>query len=257
LFVLLALLTASALTRGAIINVKDIVTGDGTHDSLKVADVQATHNLATTHDGDTLLLPTATETWSATLTVTKAITLQGATTVVRNSESSFTVVDLTVIKDGNTGTTASAGSLIYLNMPRSSADTKMGIKGITLDGNLAGASGTNGYIIFVGGVNHQFRMTQVHFTKTHTWFIFMNDTTADLLGVIDHCYTEQDTGSEQFWMGNGSYSPDGGTYTNGDGSWKDGPQFGSDKFLFWEDNYFTGGAGVIDGRGGPADGVAI
>ena len=50
-------------------------------------------------DGDTVIVPAGTATWTAKLAITKGITLKGQTTVASAGTSSPTATDLTIIKD--------------------------------------------------------------------------------------------------------------------------------------------------------------
>ncbi|HSS15744.1 MAG TPA: hypothetical protein VLQ29_02030, partial [Candidatus Dormibacteraeota bacterium] len=74
------------------------------HSNGSVASVQGLHNAAI--NGDTITLPAGTFTWSTTLTINKAITLQGAG------------IGATIIKDHASNVKLIAGSLVASQQTR-------------------------------------------------------------------------------------------------------------------------------------------
>src|SRR4029077_2112079 len=89
-------------TKGAIINAA----------SASIADVTNAVNRAV--DGDTVVVPAGTATWTSTLNLGKGITLRGQTTVVGAGTASPTVTDGTVILD-NVAIVNGAAPLIQIN----------------------------------------------------------------------------------------------------------------------------------------------
>src|SRR6266513_679382 len=65
--------------------------------------------IALAKEGDIVSVPAGTVSWNSVLTITKGITLQGATTVANAGTPSTTANDLTVIKDDSPLDTTSSG----------------------------------------------------------------------------------------------------------------------------------------------------
>src|ERR1700722_20672630 len=65
--------------------------------SASLSDVVSAINSAS--DGDTVIVPPGTASWTSAITITKGITLQGATTVTNTGKQNATATDLTVIED--------------------------------------------------------------------------------------------------------------------------------------------------------------
>jgi hypothetical protein len=109
-----------------------------------VADVQRIHDRQA-HDGDTITLPAGTFSWTSSPSITKGITLQGATAVTGAGGPNPTVNDVTIVKD---------------NVPRSSD-----ILSVSLNGNrLFPLTG----ITFAPGASQVFGSTDgaFHFSST-------------------------------------------------------------------------------------------
>jgi hypothetical protein len=69
-------IAAAGLVCAAISSSATTFNSDGT-DCCGPNSVQAIHDAQATHDGDTITLPAGTFTWTATVSVTKGITMQG------------------------------------------------------------------------------------------------------------------------------------------------------------------------------------
>lgn len=216
-----------------------------TANSVSFSDVTAAVNLA--KDGDIVKIPAGTATWTNTLQLTKNITLQGATTVVRDGETSFTVTDGTIIKDGLTGSNSITSSVIYCKFPATAASYPR-VSGITFDGTASTNPG--GSVLSFDGNNHNVRIDNCNWIKNTRYCLFMNTGTADIWGVMDHCSSTQDSGAEKFSINHGGY----GGKTDGNGSWTDDPHFGSDHAFYIEDCRFaslgTGWHGNLDAQNG-------
>jgi hypothetical protein len=173
------------------------------------ANVQALHNGAL--NGDTITVPAGTFTWANRVSITKAITLQGAG------------VGRTIIKDNVQGT-----QLILWTLAAGYPSRLTGIE--FQDG---GRTNTQIGIFSVFGSNTNgstFRWDHCKWTALNGIPTF--DT---VIGVIDH---------NTFFLGTvGPAIEIYGTQWNGrdfgDGSWAAATAYGSSQFLFIEDNVFT------------------
>jgi hypothetical protein len=167
--------------------------------------------IASAANGDIVTLPGGTASWTRTLRVRKAITIQGAG------------VGVTIIKDS-----VQSGRLIDWTLPAGypSRMTKIEFQ----DGGRKTANKAPAGILHVDGSNtngSKFRMDNCKWNNLNGAPVF--DT---VIGVVDH---------NQFVLGKfgtaiyiyGSYW-DGKTF--GDGSWSAPTDFGSSQFLFIEDN---------------------
>ena len=178
---------------------------DGTPQNIQqIHDTQA-------QNGDTITIPAGTFTWSTGITITKAITLQGAG------------VGSTIIRDD-----VQSGQLILWSLAAGLPSRITGIEfqdgGRTnrqIDILLAVGSNTNG---------SKFRLDHCKWNNLNGASVF--DT---VIGVIDHnTFVIDRTGLPiniygSYWNGR----------TLGDGSWAAPTGFGSSQFLFIEDNNFT------------------
>lgn len=175
-------------------------------------DVETALNSAA--NGDTVLIPPGTCTWTTNLTIdNKYLTLQGAG------------AGLTIIRDG-------VGKDNYPNIPQA-------LIWHTLDGGLSRLTGitfqggtiTDGYnkgTVAIGGATHQFRVDHCRFIPTQTAGLFVH---GDIWGVIDHNVFDLSAahGYAIYVMG--------GTY--GDAAWAEGSTLGTVRNVFVEDNVFT------------------
>lgn len=186
-------------------------TSDGT-----LADTQSKVNSAV--DGDTVVIPDGTREWTGALTVTKAITLMGNGTSVCTIQSG--------VPDG--------GSLINATLVASKVLEITGFK-VT-----QGASGTGSYVqtIVITGAASDPTMT-ARFRIHHCSFIGIRAGAflfSGCFGLVDHNdfqgYVLGQPAILGYVKGNGYYG--GGAY--GDASWNAADQFGTDQFVFFEDN---------------------
>ncbi len=220
----------------------------GTHDGLAQADFVLA--VAAAVDGDTVVFNAGSTSWTTTATVTKGITVQGTTFVTGDHNSSITATDGTIIKDDQP---TRDQPIIRVNLTNPAASFKF--VGLTIRyGDTITTKQTNG-IIEVWGTCHLFRMTQCHFDQPYGAQLQFKD---DTWGVVDHCVWDvRALTSEMIYVQHKSYAPDGVTYTDdqGDGSWNDTALFGTNRQVFFEDNYFnslgtTASNGIIDSEGG-------
>jgi hypothetical protein len=174
--------------------------------------VQYVHdNLAVV--GDTIAIPAGTFTWTTRVSLTKAITLQGAG------------VGQTIIKDS-----VQSGRLIGVNLVANSFTRITGIdfENGTRSSNVFAPEG----ILHVDGDNRnggQFRFDNCR------WSVKGPIVCDAVIGVIDHNSFPTDVWSPPIYPD--AYHWNG--LDNGDGAWADPTAFGSDRFLFIEDNIFT------------------
>jgi hypothetical protein len=200
--VAIILLLGSSWTNAAIVDTK----------SGSVLDVTAA--VAAAADGDTVRLPAGTSTWTSGLTITKAITLQGAG------------IGITIIKDK----VPADGGLLAFNLAANKASRMTGIE--FQDGGRP-SQAYNG-IVYVVGANTDSRTMRIDHCKfDHLNGVNINP--QDVIGVIDHCtFLSSPTRIPIYvyhknWNGQGLSA----------GSWSDSSHFGTDRFLFIEDNTFT------------------
>ncbi len=193
---------------------------DGTPQNIQqIHDTQA-------QNGDTITIPAGTFTWSTGITITKAITLQGAG------------VGSTIIRDD-----VQSAQLIQWSLP---AGLPSRITGIEFQDG--GRSNWQSDILLAVGSNtngSKFRLDHCKWNNLNGASVF--DT---VIGVIDHnTFVMDRTGLPiniygSYWDGR----------TLGDGSWAASTGFGSSQFLFIEDNTFTHSdasqKGITDSYGG-------
>jgi hypothetical protein len=181
-------------------------------------------------DNDTVIIPSGTATWTHTLVVRKAITLQGAG------------VGSTIIKDAVQNT-----QLIRWSLPAGQPSRMTGIE--FQDGGRVNIGTAPGGIIRIDGSNTNgstFRMD--HCKWLNLWGYFVTDT---VIGVLDHneIVVGGRTGE---WLYPYGMRWNGGDY--GDGSWAVPANYGSSQFLFLEDNSIisvgNGLSQIIDVFGG-------
>jgi hypothetical protein len=200
--------------------------------------------IALASDGDTVIVPAGTASWTTTLTITKGITLIGATTISGDHATAMTANDQTIIQDNAARSPFPAvGQLIVIN---STAGKTTRLSGFTFTRGTAAAaySGT----IVLKGTSHTVRVDHCHFLnlngnhtiQTYDW----------VYGVLDHNIFDSNSAATAY-IQHDAY----GGGTAGDKAWVDGPQFGTDQFLFFEDNFFNNTTavstiGALDGIGG-------
>lgn len=172
-------------------------------------------------DGWTVLVPAGTNTWTSTLSITKAIQLIGAG------------IGQTIIVDGG----ANALQLISWNTV---SNTFPRLSGFTFQGNGNGIAWSGSVV--VGGTGHSFRIDHCAFMGLNNYAIFMHDW---VYGVIDNCLFSNCVASLEVKMEN--YG--GGTNQYGDGSWADADNWGTTNALYIENcSYWNNGA--LDGCDG-------
>jgi hypothetical protein len=185
--------------------------------SASLTDVVAAITLA--KDGDVVNVPAGTATWTAGLNITKNITVAGA------GASS------TIIINGISGG-ASRPPLVFINLTR---DLPFRLTGFTFRGGVNTVKDTNGEVR-ITGISHSFRIDHCTFDKLQGSSLAV---TGFLWGVVDHCFFNCITKHPIFikhreWNGKDW----------GHGSWADDPYWGTEKFVFIEDNTFENGGDI-------------
>ena len=270
--------------------------------SPELADVKAA--IASAHENDTVTVPAGTASWTSTLTITKGITLQGATSI-EGSLDNPTVTDKTIILDdvprqgqrhqpakpqggldqhpgavfprprqwGSLGAGGAdqreAGQSLRGEMgtgsksnvaDRSNADhmpaviaarlkpeQSFRLTGFTFRYGSVASHADNGGVHLVGTCPSA-RIDHCHFDQLDANPFIM--THGQIYGVVDHCVLDERPGALTFQV----YQDGWGGHTHGNGSWADASYFGSDKFLFIEDNAFRNSNGYqsngVDAYGG-------
>jgi hypothetical protein len=203
--------------------------------SVAFSDVSAAISQAV--DGDTVIIPAGTATWTSGLTVTKGITLQGQTTT---DSANGTASDQTIIVDNLFR--GVGGGQGYFNCTTNTGQS-LRITGITFSG--VGGSTTsmfNGAVRFYG-TSDQVRIDHCHFTALyHQPNIQVNQT---IYGVADHnVFDNFPPGGYQSFMVN-----NGDTNSYGDSAFAAPAGYGGSKFFFIEDCYLNN-AGVQNPSGG-------
>jgi hypothetical protein len=196
------------------------------HSNGSAANVQALHNAA--QNGDTITLPTGTFTWTTSVSMTKAITLQGSG------------VGNTIVKDGRP-----SGAFLVWTLAANMPSRMTGIE-------FQDAGGTNqeynGLIAIFGATTDGRTMRVDHCKFDHLNGVNLNPN--DVIGVIDHnTFLVTPTRIPIY-----AYNKNWNGQPFSAGSWSDTSHFGTAKFLFIEDNIFTFDVGtayaVIDCYGG-------
>jgi hypothetical protein len=218
--------------------------------------------VASAVDGDIVMIPAGTASWTQTLTVTKRISIIGATAVAGDYDHQpMAATDLTVIQDNIVLTGNAVGKIIEATIsPASSPVHVFRVSGITFQvGTETAHPGDGSAAIALLSSSTQtaaadhIRIDHCNFDRLRQKAFFINGW---CYPVIDHCiYNTKTTGnvffaSVQFptWGGN--------TQVIGNGSWAEPSYWGSEKFVFFEDNTINNNAtaitsGCIDnGNGG-------
>jgi hypothetical protein len=182
--------------------------------SCSYEDVQRAVGLAI--DGDTVIIPSGTCTWTKQLTITKGIRLQGSG------------IDVTIIRDNvkkGAGTPNPRLLHFTVNQPNTFELAHLTIEGVATDPNLD----NQGHV----GLSGTAKTFRVHDVK------FLNHTTSAirifgyLFGVIDHCEFIANR-RQSIIVGH----PTWGGHSYGDGSWAEELSLGTHKAIYIEDNVF-------------------
>ncbi len=191
----------------------------------KASDVQAAINSASACD--IVVIPAGTFTWTSEVLweAPANVILQGA-----GSQSTLGGGDATIIVD-SIDRTGPSGDIAALEInPSNSGEFRL--TGITFRSGTDGKCLTyNGSVRF-DGTSNAVRVDHCHFNKINLVDL---DFQGWIYGVVDHClFTAGYDDENQTRVGDGSWNGD--MLGLGDESWADSSYFGSDKFVFFEDN---------------------
>lgn len=184
-------------------------------------------------DHDVVIIPSGTCQWSTTVTYSRrhSVVIVGQTTIAGDcspSSPSCVAQDNTVIQDANGGTP--------IWEIRASPGKSVRLTGFTFQyarGNTTPAY--HGVIVLSGG-SHSVRVDHNHWANNSNPYGAKGLlTNGALWGVIDHNVFDG-------WTNELAIAQDGwGGKSLGDGSWADSSHWGSDEFIFAENNYFING----------------
>jgi len=200
--------------------------------SISFTDVASAIGLA--KDGDIVVVPAGSATWTSTLTLTKGVTLQGA------GNNASVIVD--GIPRNSSSTALISGTFNPTQLPR--------ITGLTFRyGSVTTPSGAPA--LSLSGTCPAIRVDHCHFDQLYRGNIVV---AGWLYGVVDHCTFDIRSsmgGATGAFVTHASWN----NQPSGWGSWADPPYFGSEKFVFFEDNVINNlstapNAGTIDAAHG-------
>jgi hypothetical protein len=198
-------------------------------------DVQSALKSVST-DGTTVNIPAGTCIWATTITYNQkySTTIQGQTTVTGTCApgGSCSAADTTVIQ------TTTANSALAIT---AAANKSIRVTGITF---LYSSGGTqDSGVVAISGATQSMRVDHSHFIHSNQVDVFVNGSTGPILGVVDHnLFNENVLGfGIHAAEGNWSGTEQTGDYPSGLGnsSWADASYWGSNKFVFFENNTFV------------------
>jgi hypothetical protein len=188
-------------------------------------------------------IPAGTSAWSSDLayTIPSAVTnltIQGASTLTwtgaaGTSSWNYSANDQTIIQDAD----PSNNSLIAITT--GSSTTKFRMTGLTIE-ETTGATKYSGDIGITGN-SRNFRFDHNHIGGTGHQNEWMR-VSGHVTGVIDHNVGDENpvnTNGDNYFQ---AFDPVDDTIGLGDGSWRNGPEFGTVNALYIESNYIKGGA---------------
>jgi hypothetical protein len=206
--------------------------------SVSLPDVRSA--VASAHDGDTVRVPAGTASWTSTLTLTKGISLAGANVTATD--------DRTVILDDVKTSNRGGVQIIQASIK---AGQSLRISGITFRAGSRTTKPTSGAAIHIkdGAVGSalkapcdSLRIDHCHFDRLNQQGIRIDGW---FCGVIDHCQWDTPE-SGNIFIGTISHSTwGGGSNVKGNGSWADPNYFGTERFIFLEDNVINNNAQVV------------
>ncbi len=190
------------------------------------ADVQAAIGSVT--DGDTVTIPAGTCTWTSSLqvTLTHSITVIGA-----GSQSITGGNDQTVIRDNLSG---SGPPVWSFNV---APGKTLRFSGFTIQAGARTVTDNGSLQFHCNDTIGELRVDHIHMLNLGTGM-----ETSDCFGVVDHSlFDEPSPGvGNSTHINNGAYNGD--ATGRGHGSWAANTDFGTAKFMYFEDNTFNGGA---------------
>lgn len=186
------------------------------------ADVQAAIDASS--DLDIVKIKAGTCSWATTVTVTKAIQLRGEQNCTLDGSGNCSSWS-TIIKDAH----PSDDKILLITLP-----TAKPMRLMHLEFQDAAVGGTNyNGVVQVTGANtdsRRLRIDHCRFTNLNGANVF----TTDVLGVIDHNVFMRNASTIPVYV----YHSGWNGATHADGSWAAAVNFGTEAFLFVENNYF-------------------
>ncbi len=183
--------------------------------------------IASAANGDTVIVPAGTASWTTTLVITKPITLLGQTTVDYSSETANNrTIILDDVKPRNPIIHA---DVISGDMTVEPTVPLLQIKGFTFRGSPNTTSNSTIAAIQLSGACPAVRISDCHFDSLYQASIY---TFGWIYGVMDNCLHTVTKRHQTGVMGMATYN--GKKY--GDGSWAEDAHWGSYKFFFMENN---------------------
>lgn len=206
-YVAAALLAAAYPAKGATIQAA----------AVSVTDVISA--IASASDGDTVVIPAGTATWTTKVTISKAITLQGSG------------VGRTIIMDG-----VQSGPFLTFSLVAGKSSRLTGIE-FRNGGRTSWANPASGVFEVLGSNlnNRLFRMDHCKWLNLNGPLVFQT-----VIGVLDHNEFISTTNHPFFYLYNNYW----GGGANGDVAMAEPSNFGTDRFLFFEDNICTNNGGL-------------
>ena len=197
-------------------------------------------------------IPTGTSSWTTQLSYTVPagvtnLTIQGATTVnctgsAGTSSFTCTASDNTVIEDSY----ASNNSPLVITL--GGASTHFRMTGLTFQGGNIGSASNNKFncIVNFGGGSQNFRVDHSHFnnnTYSPATGSSMVRIGGSIAGVMDHNVVDLLQNNSYSTTANGiqTFNAIGDSIGNGDGTWASPTAWGTNEFLYLENNQFNGG----------------
>ena len=204
------------------------------------------------NDGDTVVVPRGTASWTQRLEITKSITLQGQTMTFNAGTANATATDLTIIKDELPRPLPTVETGLFL-ADMGATNRFFRITGFTFThGTSTQYTAGDGNIMLKGGSlatpNYSMRIDHCHFD--HMYAKDVRNLGVNY-GLADHNIHDADVSEESYYI-----TTAGGDLDRGNTVWADYPYFGTAKFFFIEDNTFRGpnadcsACGTIDSQVG-------
>src|SRR6266704_1133356 len=204
--------------------------------------VDVTTAIASAVDGDTVIVPAGTASWTGTLTITKGVSIIGATTVIDPVAGTYS--DQTIILDNESRPVNGGSNPIVILKPPVGKVCR--VSGFTFKAVSVTGQNYNGAIVLNGPQSTSIRLDHCHVTTLHQSVII--GVASACFGVVDHNIFDFTSGQQGLFvcrMGNWVSAAGTGAVGNyGDGSFVDPPFFGSEKFIFFEDNRINNVSGT-------------
>ena len=236
--------------------------------------------IGSAHEGDTVVVPAGTASWTSTLTITKGITLQGAgndQTVIlddlpreergeqprergqlkrpnqqppERSKDAFSARSMAPPGRMN----AKGGSTRGVMQIHVAPNQYFRLTGLTFRYGSVATRPQSGGCIIIAGTCPSLRVDHCHFDQLYQTGILFHGW---IYGVVDHNVWDirAGAGTIQSMIVNNGATWGGGANDYGDGSWAAPTNFGSEKFLFIENNAINNlgtvqTAGIVDCQDG-------